>query len=400
MQLKTISSILLISSTAVGGGILALPCATVHNGYMLSNIIFVICWFFMTISSLYMLEVTLWFKNNINVSTMISQTLGFKWKVFLSIIYILLLYSLINAYILAYDKWLKKILIDSFKKEIIQTIYIFFFTILTIIITIYKESSIEKLSYYLSVMLFIIYITLILTCITKINITSLKTLNIENLNKNISLIITSFGFCIVIPTIATYLKKQTNKIYFSIIAGSIIPLTVYIIWQTTILGIFPINSDYSLYKLSQKETDLDIMFIYFVEKITNSETIPIITLLFAMLSILTSAIGVMLSLIDFLSDQLEIKKNKNINKIILIILIITPPIMSTLFLTNNFTLILKFSGILVSILLGITPSLMVWQGRYKLKIQSSFTIKGGKFLIVIVILFFIYIITNEIYLLK
>ncbi|MDP2762976.1 MAG: aromatic amino acid transport family protein [Enterobacteriaceae bacterium] len=396
---KIISSILLISCTSIGGGILALPCATVQNGFFLSNILFIICWIFMTISSLFMLEVTLWFKKNTNIITMVDQILGFKWKIFISIIYILLLYSLISAYIYAYDNWLKKILIEKVNIINIQYICAIFFIILSLKITFYKAISIDKVNYHLSLALLIIYTILIIMCIPKININSLKTFETNNISKNISLIITSFGFCIIIPTLATHLKKNIRNLFYSIIIGSIIPLVVYIIWQMAILGIFPKDGKFSLLKLKDTEANFDIMFIYFIENILNTTTMSNLILLFSILSILTSTIGVMLGLNDILSDSLNIKKNKTYNKIALTIITTIPPIIFATYFAIGFTLILKFSGILVSILLGIIPSIMVWQGRYKLKIKSKFILIGGKTLLALTLLFFIYVIIQETYIL-
>ena len=393
---NVISSILLISCTSVGGGMLALPCSTANNGFFLSIINFLICWIFMTISALFMLEVTLWFKKNINIMTMINQILGYKWKLFINIIYLLLLYSIMSAYIFAYDKWIKKIFSNYIADDIIQILCIIFFISLNKIIIFNKQNSVDKLNYFLSLCLIITYLIMFFLCIKYIKIESLLHFDIKNISQSLSLMITSFGFCIIIPTISIFLNKKKSDLIISIIIGSIIPLIIYIIWQLIILGIFPINGEYNILSLSNKQENFDIMFIYFLENILKISFISNIILCFSIFAILTSLIGISLSLCDFIYDAINLKTSSK-NNLIISSTIIIPPIIVALYFPIGFTKILNFSGILVAILLGILPVAMAWFGRYKLNIKSDFNLYGGKKLMIITYIFYIYIIIYEIY---
>ncbi len=374
---------------------LALPCNTVNNGFILSSVVFLICWFFMTISALFMLEATIWFKENVNLTTMVDQILGCFYRIITSFIYICLLYSLMSAYIFAYDKWLKKIFTNYIAIENMNIICIIIFIILNIIIVFKKKNIINKINYLLSIALLLIYICMIYICLPHIDIKLIKKINYENISNGLSLIITSFGFCVIIPTISVFLKKNKHQLIISIIIGSIIPLLVYIMWQFTILGIFPTDGKYSLVELSYQKENFDIMFIYFLEEILKISLVSKIILIFSLLAVLTSMIGISLSLVDFLYDNLNIKNNNNINKTIILSLIILPPIIISNYAPIGFTKILNLSGILVSFLLGILPTIIVWKGRYSLSIKSEFSVIGGKSLIIITNLFFVYIIFYE-----
>ena len=55
-----------------------------------------------------------------------------------------------------------------------------------------------------------------------------------------SIVATSFGFHIVIPTLTTYLGRDTQQLKKAILIGSAIPLVVYVIWQFVTLGILPL----------------------------------------------------------------------------------------------------------------------------------------------------------------
>ena len=351
----------------------------------------------MIISSFFMLESTLWFKKNTNIITIVNQILGFKCKIIVVIIYTSLLYTLMSAYIFAYDKWLKKIISSHFYNKNIEIICFLFFFLLTMQISLNKEKSIDKLNYILSLILLASYIILIFICTPHINTDFLLTFNIKNSFNNLSLIITSFGFCIVIPNLVVHLNKDSKKILYSIIIGGIIPLIIYIIWQITILGIFPINNHDKLLILNANENNFDIMFIYTLEAEIKKIFLSKYILLFSIFAILTSYIGITISLNSFFYDEF-IYHNKP-NNIIIFILTIVPPILISIYFTSGFTIILKFSGIFVSILLGLLPTIIIWYGRYNLNIKGKFTVFGGKPLLLITLLFFLYVIIYNTYIL-
>ncbi len=386
---KITNSIFLITCTSIGAGILALPCLTAYNGLFYSIVIFAICYFFMTLSAFLMLETTLWFKKNTNIISIINQILGYKWKLFISIIYILLLYALINAYILAYTKWMIKIDLSN-KKTFIPSICLYI--ILIYLITFHKNKILKKINSILSIILFITYGYIILKSLFYIETENITTHNIKNINNLLTLAITSFGFAVIIPTLSDFLKKKYNSLYSSISLGSLVTFIIYIIWIIVMLGVFPLTGDFNLQNISNQKISPDLIFTQFIIDIIKTKSILITIKIFALISIITSLIGVATSLKDFLSDERVLNKN---NLIILFIIII-PPIISIIFLKYSFINILKLSGVLVSILLGIAPTITVWHGRYNLKIEGKVIIPGGKKILVANCIFFLYVIINDI----
>jgi tyrosine-specific transport protein len=66
------------------------------------------------------------------------------------------------------------------------------------------------------------------------------------------------------------------------------------------------------------------------------------------------------------------------------------PLGFVLFYPHGFTVALSFAGIFVAILLGILPAMMAWQGR-SASLKKPLQIIGGKPMIIITILFFIFV---------
>ena len=96
---------------------------------------------------------------------------------------------------------------------------------------------------------------------------------------------------------------------------------------------------------------------------------------------------------DFLSDffmvafQLKTKTTK-FGKILLCSLTFIPPLVFAVLYPRIFFLALEYAGAFgVILLLGALPVLMVWKGRYRKDIQSSFKVIGGRFFLIIVLLF-------------
>ena len=114
----------------------------------------------------------------------------------------------------------------------------------------------------------------------------------------------------------------------------------------------------------------------------NSSFVGIFVHLFTSICILTAFLGVSLSLIDFLADGLK-KQEIGENRLFVTLLAFIPPLIIVLFNPDIFVASLKFAGIFCIALLMLAPSLMAWSKRYIKRIPTSYTVIGGKHLLVI-----------------
>ena len=96
---KLLGSILLIIGTSIGAGMLGLPIAAAQLGFVGSVILLVVCWFIMMSGAFLILEVNIWLPQNSNLISMAKQTIGPIGQVIAWVTYLLLLYSLLCAYI-------------------------------------------------------------------------------------------------------------------------------------------------------------------------------------------------------------------------------------------------------------------------------------------------------------
>jgi len=242
------------------------------------------------------------------------------------------------------------------------------------------------------------YLGLIVLGISHVHPALLAYQNWPSLGLSLPLMVTSFGYHIIIPTLSTYLEHDVKRLKKAIWIGSLIPLLFYIAWQFLALGIIPVEGEISL----QEAFKAGMSATFFLQKIIGSPLVSWMARGFAFFAIITSLLGVSLSLSDFLADGLKIKKNPG-GKLFLTFLTFMPPLLFALFYPKGFIKALHYAALFVVILLILIPCLMAWMERYGPKTERSllrpkFTVWGGKGLIVTAILLSCFLLFLEVYL--
>ncbi|NDE82772.1 MAG: tyrosine transporter, partial [Chlamydiia bacterium] len=78
---KILTGALLVAGTAIGAGMLALPVATAQGGFIPAVVLYVLCWLFMSMTGLLLLEVCLFMPKDANLISMSYHLLGNKGKI-------------------------------------------------------------------------------------------------------------------------------------------------------------------------------------------------------------------------------------------------------------------------------------------------------------------------------
>ena len=133
-----------------------------------------------------------------------------------------------------------------------------------------------------------------------------------------------------------------------------------------------------------------------LEFVTKSKLVYSITLLFSIFAILTSLLGVAISLWDFLVDGLA-SYNLKSNKALISSCAFIPPIWLVIFYPKAFTTLLGYAGIFVSLLLGILPISICWIGRKNEKWGLEYKAKGGKIVMILSAAFFGIVIFSQLF---
>ena len=375
---RLVGAILLVSGTTIGAGMLALPVTTGLAGFFPSLLIMTFIWLFMMLTAFYFLEVNLRMKGESNLISMIHKTLGRPGEAIAWVTYLLLLYALTSAYLLGCSQILSDFLQGAFSFTVPRwvwptAIFIFFG------VFVYLGTAVaDFLNRFMMMGLVIAYIVLVVIGSSSVNPVMLTHINWAFLLPSVSVVLTTFGFHIIIPTLTTYLEHDAKLLKRAIFIGSLIPFLVYVIWQFLVMGVVPVYGAESLSEAAIK----GLQVTFFLKILLGSRWVGLAVRAFAFFAIVTSLLGVSLSLSDFLADGLKIKKT-HWGKFLLILLTFVPPLLFALFYPHGFILALQYAGIFVVVLLALLPALMVWGERYGPKGQRGFEkidfkVPGGK----------------------
>jgi len=390
---KLFGGILLIAGTTIGAGMLALPVVTGFAGFYPSVLLFLLFWVFMTFTAFLMLEVALWMPPHTNLVTMARNTLGHWGEVTSWLVFLFLLYSLTTAY-LAGGGPLFNELIQSISGYTtpewvgaLPLLFIFGFFV-------YKGTrSVDYVNRLLMAGLVITYVLLVVFLTPHVNAKLLDHIAWAHLILATSIVATSFGFHIIIPSLVSYFDRDVPTLRRAILIGSAIPLVIYIMWEFLTLGIIPLEGPHGISEgYAQGANGAHLLTV-----LLGNSAIAQVARFFSLFAIITSFLGVSLSLSDFLADGFKIEKTRQ-GRLLLYVLTFLPPFLITLYDPRAFLSALEYAGAFgVMILLGLLPALMVWRGRYTLHFPSTFKAPGGKIALIGVVLFSLSIIALEIF---
>lgn len=373
---------LLVAGTCIGAGMLGLPVSTAAGGFYWTTSFFLVCWAIMTITAFLMLEVSLWHKEDTNLISMAHETLG-KWaEVVAWVTYLLFLYSIMAAYTQGGTAIAGKIL-NQFGVPywLSSTFFILFFGYVVYL----GARWVDYVNRTFMIGLVFAYVGLVSMGTSEVNINLFHDGQSKYLFAALPLMVTSFGFHLLIPTLKTYLNNDLKKLRLSIFLGSLLPLFVYVLWEFIILGVIPAKGDQGLIMMLQEGAP-EIELTERLTEIVSSVQVGYFAKCFTFFALISSFIGVALGLFDFLADGLKINKSHK-GRAILSILTFLPPVIFISITKNGFLIALTYAGIFAAILLVIFPALMAYVGRYHRDIKREYEVFGGRWLPLLAILF-------------
>lgn len=376
MGAKTIGGIMMLLGTCLGAGMLALPIAAANEGFSIATSLLILSWLTMTFGALNFLEVTLALPENNNLISMADKTLGKIGRYSTWFVYLLLLYSLLAAYISGSSNIIYAITQATHVNTPPWLNTLIAVAILSSIV--YRGiGSVDIVNRFLMSSKFIAYIIIVIAIAPFIKANNLKTP--EHYSIHIStfmVMITSFGYAIIIPSLRSYFKSDIKQLKKVVWIGSAIPLVIYIIWIAIIQGLIPqLGAHGLLYIAKAQQTNAALMSSINIH--INYAWISIIANIFISICAITSLLGVSLCLTDFIADGCNLnKKIKNHNRLIYLITF-APPTIIVLFAPGIFIKALSYAGICCVLLLIILPVIMSISRKYVIKTPTKYTVPGG-----------------------
>lgn len=384
--------ILLIAGCCIGAGMLGLPVLSALTGFVPSVAMLILAWLFMLCTGLLVLEVNLWFTKEVSIVSMAGKTLGWVGKAIAWVGFLFLFYAILVAYISGSGELLTNFIATLTGYEIPLSMGSLLLTIFFTIFLYLGTHAVDLFNRAMMAGLVGSYLLLVFLGFPHIDLSRLNHQDWSSAFLVLPTMIISFGYHNLIPSLKTYFGGDVKRLRLAIIIGSAIPLLIYLLWEILILGLIPLEGEGGF----REGLDRGDLATQLLKGAVGNPLVVALAHYFAFFAIVTSFLGVGLSFIDFLADGWHIKKTP-LGKLWLCLAVILPPYIFAMFNPKIFLMALSYAGAFgVVILFGILPVAMVWSGRYYLNLGMKPLLPGGKFALLLIVIYAITVIFLQI----
>ena len=364
MNLKMLGSIAIVAGTAIGGGMLALPLATASLGTIPAFLLLVVIWGISIYTSLLMLEINLRTGVGDNVHAITGKLLGKVGQLIQGASFMSLLFALTMVYLMGGSSLLEtrfEPLGITMNNQVAVLLFTVFFGGLIAV----GVKWIDKVSRVLFTSMVVLLVIVVAFLLPDVDMSALLTSTGSELVSGselnnlwlaaIPIVFTSFGFHVCIATIVRYLDGDAVSLRKILIIGSTIPLVSYILWLMVTLGTLGGDRVYGL------EGSLPLL-VTALQGLANSEILKQCIDIFANLALITSFLGVTMSLFDYVAE-LTRAKDDFVGRAKTWLITFIPPLLCALFYPDGFFKVLGFAAIPLVIMIIFLPIAMALKQR-------------------------------------
>lgn len=374
MNTKLLGSALIISGTALGAGMLAIPMVLAQFGLLYGTLLMVLIWFGTTYSALLLLEATIKSGGGLGLNSIARKTLGKGGQLLTNGLLYALLICLLMAYILgAADLLVQAASAIGLELSFMHSQIIF--TLTTGVIVACGTGVIDKLN---RLLFFVMLVSLLMTLVVLLpefstdNLSQVSNSDHVGLIKTSAVLFTSFGFMVVIPSLVSYNSEASDKqLRNMVIIGSIIPLVCYLCWLFAVVGNLPAGQLKEFASVSELMAGFE----------HDAPWIGVVLSMFTGLALLTSFFGVAMSLFHQNSDTF------NQNRVVTYVLTFVLPLVGAILAADQFLSVLAYAGIILVFLAVFVPLAMVYKLRLANALPQRYTAEGGNVMMLFALVF-------------
>lgn len=374
MNSKMLGSIAIVAGTAIGAGMLALPLATAALGMVPAILLMVVIWGLSAYTSLLMLEINLRSGVGDNVHAITGKLLGKKGQMVQGASFLSLLFALTAAYLTGGSSLLVLKAKNMFDLVLDNQLAVVLFTLVLGGFAALGVAWVDKASRFLFSLMILLLIVVVLFLLPEVSISSMATSAVaESMTSSwmaaIPVVFTSFGFHVCIATLVRYLDGDAVSLRKVLLIGSTIPLACYIFWLLVTLGTVGGT------EISSFNGSLPAL-ISALQEIAHTPWISKCISLFADLALITSFLGVTLSLYDFVAELTRAKKTF-LGRAQTWLLTFVPPLLCALYVPEGFVAVLGFAAVPLVVMIIFLPIVMALRQRQAA--PQGYQVSGGAF---------------------
>lgn len=377
---KILGSSLIVCGTSVGAGMLALPSVTGKIGFIPTLLVMAACWLYMFLTGLLMAEATLWMKaKNPHVSTVASFFLGVPGKILCSFLFLFLYVSLMTSYVSGGIPYFSEMMNGAFGLTLGNVQGGLILALLLVVVLFWGTKVVDRLNLVLMVGLIGSFCLMLVAGTQKVSIENLSYANWSGFLAPAPILIGAFGYHNVVPSLVNYLNKDKRSIAFVLLTGTLTPFLIYAAWQAIILGSLPPES--FLRSFSQGVPVVEI-----VKELYNSESFNLLVIAFSFFAIITSLLGVALSMVDFLTDSLKVA-SRGTPRLVLSGLTVCLPLTIAFLKPDLFVEVFGYAaGFGEATLNGMFPIAVAYLGVFSFQLTPQYKLPARRFWLAVLFL--------------
>ncbi len=365
-----------------------MPITSASMGFGFTVALLFILWLLLSFSALLFIEVYQTARIDAGLATLAEQYFGRFGRIISTVALLIFMYAILAAYVTGGGSLISGLLPIFNDSGSANQIGILLFTVVLgsfVVIGTSSVDAVNRLFFFSKIAVFLFVLMMMLPRVSVDNLMAMP-INHALVLSAAPVFFTSFGFHVVIPSIVKYLEGDVKRLKIAIIAGTGIPLVAYLLWQLSTHGVLSQNQ---FMQILQQDPTLNGL-VNATREITGSAVLSEAVRLFSSLALITSFLGVSLSLFDCLKDLLNRVKVRS-NRASLGFLTFLPPLIFALFYPEGFIMALGYAGIMFAFYGLVLPVGLAWKAR-RLSPNLPYRVFGGNLSLLIALLLGILII--------
>lgn len=366
--------------TMIGAGMLALPVVTGLSGFIPAIAVNLICCLFMMATGLLFLEAVLWMDDGVNLLSLSDHFLG-KWgRMFAAVSFLFLYYCLQVSYCAGGTPVFILVAKQLIGIEISGATGYFLFAGVFGVLVFLGAHAVNRINWILMTGLFVSFILLM-----DAGSREVRTELLSRVDWKLSLAATpvlfgAYGYHNILPSLSTYLRRNVSHLRFSVIFGSLIAFCIYSLWQWMIIGTLTLDDIVGADNRGEPITRT-------LQNIVGHPWLVLFGECFGFFALITSFLGISLSMVDFLADGLKIGRVGGWRAVLCVAVFLPPAIFAMIYPWIFIEAIGVAGGFGEAILNGLFPIAIVWVGRYSMNLPSEYSLFGGRPMLIILTIF-------------
>jgi tyrosine-specific transport protein len=367
-----------ITGNLIGAGILALPVQTGLAGFWPSVLGSVVMWAMMlTTAMILAAQPALTASETADLPSFFQQELGVVGKWITIVANMIILYGLLTAYLAASGS-----IIGSLAQNFNPATASLIFFITATLLTVFGMKVMSRGNTLLMIAMWVAFLILVLKCGASMEFSRLDYKDWGFLPATLPVMVTAFHFHNIIPTICRSLNNDQWAVRKAMIIGTLIGLTMNLLWIFVVAGALPLVSTDGNNVLGAFIKNLPATVP--LAKHLHSTLFTVTAALFALLATTTSYMANGMALMSFMRDLCATTFNIR-SKVVAALLAFLPPLGIAFIEPAIFLKAVNLvGGVGIDIIFGILPAVLVLKYAPR-RWKWAGVVLGALFLIVLVV---------------